>query len=159
MYCVGLTENNKSGLKQFLKSYWFWFYVTVTLISVVDFFDHINRTDAGFRDIWFNWLLFTTASTVTVCLTIYFTNTLTKKLFGIENLIFQSISIILGLLVHIYVSGPIFDRLIFGRVTLHFFPTLTIFASGLGIFYFIRLLVHLLTRNFKPVEKDVSIRP
>jgi hypothetical protein len=143
-------------LIRFLKSYWFWFYVIVTIISVVDFIDHISRTDSHFRDIWFKWLLFTIASTMTVCLTIHFTNTLTKKLFGIDNLIFQSISIIIGLLIHIYLSGPIFDWLIFGRVTLNFFPTLTIFVAGLSIFYFIRLLVHLVTRNFKSVGQDVS---
>ena len=141
-------------MRRLFKSYWFWFYVLVTLISVADFIDHVTRTYSDFRDMWFRWLLFTIACSLAVCLTIYFTNTLAKKLFRTANLISQSVSIILGLLTHIYLSGPILDMLIFGKRTLNFFPTLTTFVAGLGIFYFIRLLIHLLTRNVKPVGQD-----
>lgn len=134
-------------MRQILKSYWFWFYVTVAIISTIDFVDHVTRTDSYFSDIWLNWLLFTIASTISLCLTIYFTNILTRNLFKKDNLIFQSISIILGLLTHVYLSGPIFDRLIFGQVTLDFFPTSTIFIAGLGIFYVVRLLTYIMTKN------------
>ena len=146
-------------MRQLIKSYWFWFYATIGTISVVDYIDHLTRTYSHFRDIWSNWLLFTTACTVTVCLSIYLTNTLTKKLFKTDNLILQSISIVFGGLTHIYISGPIYDRLIFGERTLNFFPTLTVFIVGLSTFYFIRLVTHLLTRNLKPIGQDISVRP
>jgi hypothetical protein len=146
-------------VRQLIKSYWFWFYTTIGTISIVDYIDHLNRTESYFRDLKFDWLLFTFASTLTVCLSIHLLNTLTKKIFKTDNLILQSISIVFGGLTHIYISGPIYDRLIFGEITLSFFPTPILFIAGLSIFYFIRLLTHLLTRNFKPVGQDVSVRP
>jgi hypothetical protein len=146
-------------LRQFLKSYWFWFYLTITIISVIDFIDHVTRTYSDFRDIWFGWLLFTIASTLTVCLSIYLINTLTIKLFRTETIVLQSISIVAGGFIHIYLSGPILDRLIFGEATLNFFPTPILFIAGLTIFYIIRLLTYLLTRYSKPIGQDVSVRP
>jgi hypothetical protein len=146
-------------LRQLFRSYWFWFYVTVSLVSIIDFIDHISRTDSHFRDIWFEWLLFTISCTLTICFTIYSTSIMTKKLFRADNLFSQSISIILGLLTHIYLSGPLFDRLIFGQVTLNFFPTPIIFIAGLGIFFSIRLLIYLITKRTKPIGQDIFDRP
>lgn len=133
-----------------MKSYWFWFYTTIGAISIVDYIDHLSRTESHFRDIKLDWFIFTLASTLTVCLSIYLLNALTKKIFKTDNLILQSISIIFGLLIHIYISGTIYDRLIFGERTLSFFPTPTVFIVGLSIFYFIRLVTHLLTKKSKP---------
>jgi hypothetical protein len=146
-------------VRQLIKSYWFWFYTTIGTISIVDYIDHLNRTESYFRDINFDWFMFTFASTLTVCLSIYLFNTLTKKLLKTDNLILQSITIVFGVLTHIYLSGPIYDRLIFGERTLNFFPTPTIFIVGLSIFYLIRLVTHLLTRNLKPIGQDVSVKP
>ena len=127
-------------------SYWFWFYLTVVLISIVDFIEHITRTDSHFLTIWFSWLLFTVASTLAVCLIIYFSYILFRKLFRVGHFIFQPISIILGLLTHIYLSGPLFDRLIFGQATLIFFPAPIMFIAFLSIFYVIRLLTFLIAK-------------
>lgn len=147
-------------MKLFFKSYWFWFYTTIWTISVIDIIDHLTRTISYFRDIKLDWILFTFASTLTVCLSIYVTHTLIKKLFKADNLILQSISIIIGGLIHVYISGPIYDRLIFGEVTLHFSPNPIPFAIGLSLFYIIRFLHYIVTkRTLKQIGQDVSARP
>lgn len=139
-------------MRQLIKSYWFWFYTTIGIISVIDYADHLNRMESNFREIKFDWFIFTLASTLTVCLSICLINILTKKIFKTDNLILQSISIVFGGLTHIYISGPIYDRLIFGEVTLNFFPTPMAFIAGLSIFYFIRLVIRLLTRKYTIVR-------
>ena len=146
-------------MRQFFKSYWVWFYLTVGIISVVDFADHVTRTDSSyFRDNLLAWFLFTLTCTLTVCLSVYLINNWTKKLFKADNLIFQSIALVLAMLIHIYLSGPIYDRLIFGQVTLNFQPKPIIFVLGLSIFYIVRLLFHLVIKmSYKHGGQDVSV--
>jgi hypothetical protein len=128
------------------------------IISVIDYINHLTREYPHFRDIWLDWLLFTIACTIAGCLSIYFTNAFAKRLFGRENIVFQSVSIVTGGLIHIYFTGPIFDRLIFGQVTLYFFPTPIIFIEALSIFYVTRLLTYLLNRVAgQPVKNTRSL--
>lgn len=151
---------NKMDVKQLIKSYWFWFYVIICTISVIDIVDHLTRTESYFLDIKLDWILFTFASTLTVCLSIYVTHTLTKKLFKTDNLIFQSISIVIGGLIHIYISGPIYDRLILEEMILNFLPNPIPFFIGLSLFYMIRFLLYIVTKKtLKPIGQDVSVRP
>lgn len=134
-------------MRQAVKSYWFWFYVAIGLISVLDFVDHITRSYSNFRDIWPKWLLFTTCVTIAVCFWIYILNLLIVKLTKRENLLQQTVVITIALLLHQYVTGPVFDLLIFGSSTLMFSFNLTALTIGLLVFYVIRLVVFLLTRK------------
>jgi hypothetical protein len=135
------------NLRAYLKSYWFWFYLIITLYTVYDFFDHIFREDgAYFNDQWAQWLLFTICCLGTLCLCIYFFNLLLKKLFKSETLISQSLAIVSAMLVHLYISGRIFDLLIFGHSTLMFNFKLPIFLVLLSLFYFIRIVMLILPK-------------
>jgi hypothetical protein len=134
-------------MRQHFKSYWFWLYLTIALYSVHDFFDHILREDGlYFSDHWVQWLEFTISCTAVVCICIYYFNLLLKKVFRKETLVSQSLAIILAMLVHLYVSGRIFDLLIFGHQTLVFRFNLPILLIVLGAFYFIRIVHYLVLK-------------
>lgn len=114
-----------------------------------DFADHVTRNETYFRDVWFRWLLFTICSTLAVYGWLYTLNVLTVRLTKHENLIQQTVVIFIALLLHQYVSGPLFDWIISGQSTLSFTFNATILIIFLGIFYVIRLILFFLTRRTK----------
>lgn len=130
------------SMRKYFKSYWFWFFVTLAVLGLLDYTDHITRDYSTFRDIYLKWFLFTVCSTGTICLSIYYLNLGLAKNFKTENLITQSVAITLAMLVHMYISGPIFNTLIFGYSFLDFKFNLPVLLIGLCIFYIIRILTY-----------------
>lgn len=135
-------------MRHYLKSYWFWFYLAAALISVLDYIDHATRPDDPyFRVVWFRWLLMTIFSAIALCLCIHYLNIPLRKFFKTENILLQSVTIVLALLVHQYITGPAFDFLLFGHSTLNFKFNVVTVIIALFIFYIIRTIVFLLTRK------------
>jgi hypothetical protein len=66
-----------------------------------------------------------------------------------ENLFQQTLVIVVALLLHQYVSGPIFDLVIFGQKTLNFNFNAATLLIGLLVFYMIRLILFFLNRKAK----------
>src|SRR6188768_2524958 len=98
-------------MKSLLKSYWAWFYIVAIILTAIDYVDHLTRPDPFFLQNKFDWLLFTVASGVAVFLSIELVNRLTLKIFKTTNLILESTAIIAALLIHIYITGPLNNKL------------------------------------------------
>jgi hypothetical protein len=132
--------------------------LTAIVVSVIDFIDHVTRTESSyFRDNWSKWFLFTFASTITLCTSIYFINIVIKRLIKTENILSQSGAIAVAILIHTYLSGPVYDRLIFGEATLTFFLNPITFVIALGTFYMIRLLTHVAIKLSARGEQQVLV--
>lgn len=141
-----MVTQDKSG-GHFSISYWSLYYITICLISLIDFIEHLSRETSLFRDIWVNWLLFTTISTVTVCLSIFLLNKITEKTAKSEHVLLQSVCILAGGMIHIYITGPIYDLLFLEKRTLIFLFNPTSFIVGLSLFYIIRILYYFISKK------------
>lgn len=141
------------NLRSSLRSYWFWFYLIITLYSVYDFFKHIQYDNVlYFREHWVQWLIFTICCTASVCFCIYAFNLLLKRVLKKETLISQSIAIILAVILYMYVIGRVFDILIFGHQTLIFRFNLPVLLIVLGLFYFMRAILFLIEISTKKMR-------
>jgi hypothetical protein len=129
-----------------LRSYWFWFYSTVIVLSGFDYVDHISFEGSRFARHKLDWLFFTIASTLTICLATYLFNYLLSKTFKRTNIVFESIAISLGLVLQVFVSGPILNKLLFQYTRLCFYFNIITLIVGLTLFYIIRLIIYFLNR-------------
>ncbi|MFZ6010441.1 MAG: hypothetical protein ACOYXT_08820 [Bacteroidota bacterium] len=129
-----------------LNSYWLWYFVALTALSLVDFAEHITRTDTYFFERKWSWLLFCLASGWSLILAIATVNYGLTKLFKRQHLILESASIVAGMFVHIYITGPLNNELFFSDSQLNFFFNATALAIGLTLFYVIRLIIFSITR-------------
>ena len=123
------------------KTYWKWFYVVACILSVIDYIDHITKA-AIFYENKVDWFLFTLSSTTALIGCIALTNAAFLRIIKTENILLQSLAIISGVTFHIYVSGPISNRVFFPQSILMFHWNIIMLAIALGVFYIVRLLVY-----------------
>ena len=129
-----------------LRSYWFWFYSIIIVLSGIDYLDHISREGSQFAHHKLEWLFFTIASTLTICLATYLFNYLLSKAFKRTNIAFESIAISLSIVLHVLLSGPIFNKLLFQYIGLHFYFNIMTLIVGLTLFYIIRIIIYFASR-------------
>ncbi len=123
------------------KKYWKWFYVVAAILSVIDYIDHITKA-TFFYENRFGWFLFTLSSTTAIIGCIVLINAAFLRVFKAENIFLQSSAIVCGVTFHIYVSGPISNRIFFPQSILMFHWNMIMVAIALGVFYIVRLLVY-----------------
>jgi len=140
-----------------LKPYWLWFYIIISLLSVKDFFAHLGySTTSYFQENWYRWLLFTAASMLLIFIFIYFTNLWLGKIFKSENIFTQLVAISLGMFIHINLSGPILDWIIFQKRTLMFHSNHAILLLWLSIFCILRVVFYLKNKYRSRLGKDTQ---
>lgn len=128
------------------RSYWFWFYSTIIVLSGFDYVDHISFEGSKFAQNKLDWLFFTIASTLTICVAAYLCNYSLSRTFKQTNIVFESIAISIGIAVHVLLSGPIFNKLLFPYTRLHFYFNIMTLIVGLTLFYIIRLIIYFVSR-------------
>lgn len=134
------------------RSYWFWFYSALVVLSGFDYFNHISFTQSKFSQHKLDWFFFTIASTLTICFAVYFFNHLFLKIYKKTNIVFESIAISLSIIVHVLLSGPIFNKFLFQYTILHFYFNVITLIVALMLFYLIRLIIYFAR---KPVVEDL----
>jgi hypothetical protein len=127
-------------------SYWLWFYLTISLLSLIDYIEHISRPEQSFAQNKLDWFIFTFSSNLTLCLATAIMNFLLIKLFKSKNIIFESLSILFGLIIHICLTGPLYNKLFYPQSTLTFFINIVTLSVGLILFYIIRLTIYFILR-------------
>ncbi len=137
------------------KSYWVWYYTTTILLSIADYIDHITRADDRFLQIWLSWFAFTFGAVTLVILLTYSLNRLLRRSFKKALLLAELLSVFIPYFIHIRLTGPLLDMIIFGGGTLNFFATTSIYILPIIIFLIIRAL-HWLT-IIRPQTKKISL--
>ena len=122
------------------KSYWVWYYTATLLLSVADYIDHITRADDRFLQIWLSWFAFTFGAVTLVILLTYGINLLLQKPLKKALLIAELLAVFIPYFIHIRLTGPLLDMIIFGGGTLNFFATTSIYILPITIFLIIRAL-------------------
>ena len=128
------------------KNYWIWYYIATILLSVADYIDHISRSDDRFLQIWLSWFLFTFGSVSLVLLLTYFINKFLQNPLKKAPLIAELLAVFIPYFVHIRLTGPLLDLLIFGGGSLSFFATTSIYILPISIFLVIRIIHKLIMK-------------
>lgn len=131
-----------------LQSHWLWFFIVLTLYSVYDYIEHISRSGQVFETHPIRWLLFSLFSLVAIILIIYGTHLLTFKLLQRTSLILESFAVAVGVIAHVYITGPLNNFLFWPESKLHFFSSWPIVALLIGVFLAVRLILYLINYFF-----------
>lgn len=137
------------------KSYWTWYYLVTILLSIADYIDHITRTDDRFLQIWLSWFAFTFGAVSLVIAFTYLINKLLKKPLKKALLLAELLAVFIPYFIHIRLTGPLLDMLLFGGGSLNFFATTSIYILPVSIFLILRA-IHWLT-IIRPQAKKVTL--
>ncbi|AWW73394.1 hypothetical protein CD351_03010 [Erythrobacter sp. KY5] len=99
--------------ERFVSSHWFWFFAILTVMSALDYWDHIARPGSSFAQAPWAWLGFTAASHVTLLGLAYGAARLLAKL-PIPGFAADTIGVGLAIAAHLLVTGPMWDSLFWG---------------------------------------------
>ncbi len=106
-------------MRRYFLSHWFWFFVFLISYSVYDYFNHISRPGTLFETYPTDWFLFSFVSTLTVAFSIYFiANGL--LVIRVPSIVAEIIAFTLSFLIHLGLTGPIWDYYFWPHEELHF---------------------------------------
>lgn len=141
---------------QILRSHWFWFFAILTVLSGLDYWDHIARPGSRFEADKAAWFGFTAASHVTVCAIAYGIARAGAGLsqrYSIPQIVIDTLGFAVAVAMHLLVTGPLwdklfwFDELMFDGVLVPVLVAAAFYLFYRGIFAFLSML------RFKPASK------
>lgn len=130
-----------------LKKYWFWFSLIVIAFSTYDYFEHIFREGSSFEKNPIDWLLFSGSATLLLLTFVLFIKRILEKITAKRNIIFEVISIGTWLVLHIYIFGPLLNKLFWPSSQLTFKFKVTGFVIVLGIYFIFRVIVNAIMKK------------
>lgn len=133
-------------MKAFLRSHWFWFFSALSVYSVYDYIDHITREGEGFREHYLQWFGFTLFSTLSIIGGIYGTHLLLNKLLKRSSLILEALAVSMGVIAHVYFTGPLFDLVFWRESQLTFFFSWRLIGLLVGVYLVVRLTVYFILK-------------
>ena len=92
----------------FVRSHWFWFFAVLTVVSGLDYWDHISRPDSSFQEAPGAWFGFTAASHVSLCVIAYALARLASKL-SIPQLGADVAGVAIAVGSQLKITGPLWD--------------------------------------------------
>lgn len=129
------------------KKYWFWFSLIVIVYSTYDYLEHIFREGSSFEKKPMDWLLFSGGATLLLLTFVLFIKRLIEKITKRENILFEVISIGSWIILHIYIFGPLLNKLFWSSSDLTFKFKVTGFVIVLGIYFLFRVIVNAIMRK------------
>jgi len=108
-------------MKKYLKSFWFCFFGFILLFTIYDYIKHLMYDDSTFRDHALDWFLFSSISILTLSGIIYASYLIIQKLIKPRNFAFDGVGVALAFVVHIKITGPLYNQLFWPHDTLYFF--------------------------------------
>ncbi|MFN1835398.1 hypothetical protein AB2B38_009060 [Balneola sp. MJW-20] len=136
-------------------SFWFWFFGAIALYTTYDYFKHLAYPDSIFLEHAYQWLAFTIASMLTMCLIMFGIHRFLQKWTYTRHFMFDGIGVAIAMIVHITLTGPLWDRLIWTASDLNFFFRWQPLLILLGAFYGIRTLFYFLIQR-KHITEPLS---
>ncbi len=115
--------------------------------SVYDYFDHILRPGSTFEEHPGDWLIFTTAGTLSFILIVYGVKVLLQKVTNSKNLLFELLGVALWGFLYISFLGPLIDLFFWPYDDLYFSNDVTLVLILCSIFLVIRIPLNLVLKK------------